>query len=725
MMSDRSLNGCTGEPSGRNACRRLTPCSLRRLLRDFLDSHAELSDRAMVFAACGRRLYVLGDIDGRFRPRSNPYDLHAFGRPDPRDPLAGKLQGVWAQPVKGLAGYAYSLELDGERWDLVDADTFTQSFAFVRFTFQKGPLHAARQDFAALDLPLLISTLTLRNDGPRALDLRLSFAAEFDLQDAWFTHLAGRRNAGQQVTVEAGCLVARAEAAPEQWAVVVGGERPGGEARLLDDNTGALVYSLRLAPGAEESLAFGVAIESRGGVAAGRQTLASGLARCAGLLEEKQTLYDGLLAKGPRLSCPDPALNAAFDLARANMQMLEAESPGMGRYFYAGLEIFPFWFSNDGAYSLPGLMASGFQATALNHSRIGLEYLQDGRVPHQISPSGNIAFAGNAQETPQWVASLWEAYRWTGDRDFLAAVYPGAVKGMFDYVLRTIDPDGDGYPSGPGMVEAEGMGAEKLDSAAYTWAALLALAEMATELGDEETARRAGRQAEAIAAAFDRDWWDAANGTYAMSLDDANHIYPVPHWAVIVPLEVGLALPERAAATFATLRAGYLNRWGLKHTAGDDERVWTLPTATLSRAAYRYGEHGLGFEMLCHVADTLEAGSIGLFHELIPEGACIIQLWSAATFVRGVIEDLLGIQVDAAGHSLLVAPRLPAEWHAVALEDLVFGEHCVSLRFEPGRLQIASQAGSAPLKIHCRFTAGGQAEATLVPGEQVILEMSE
>ena len=30
-----------------------------------------------LFATTGGKLYVLGDIDGGFRPRSNPYDLHA------------------------------------------------------------------------------------------------------------------------------------------------------------------------------------------------------------------------------------------------------------------------------------------------------------------------------------------------------------------------------------------------------------------------------------------------------------------------------------------------------------------------------------------------------------------------------------------------------------------------------------------------------------------------
>ncbi|HEX9018737.1 MAG TPA: hypothetical protein VF806_06105, partial [Anaerolineaceae bacterium] len=54
-------------------------------------------------------------------------------------------------------------------------------------------------------------------------------------------------------------------------------------------------------------------------------------------------------------------------------------------------------------------------------------------------------------------------------------------------------------------------------------------------------------------------WWSQPDGTYAMSLTEPGNVrYPVSHWAVIVPLEVGLATPEHAAQTFTTLRAQYL-----------------------------------------------------------------------------------------------------------------------------------------------------------------------
>jgi glycogen debranching enzyme len=327
---------------------------------------------------------------------------------------------------------------------------------------------------------------------------------------------------------------------------------------------------------------------------------------------------------------------------------------------------------------------------------------------------------GNAAESPLWVIALWDAYRWTGDRAFLEAVYPAAVQGLLDYTLGSLDGDGDGYPSGPGLIEREDMGAEKLDSAAYTWAALRALEQMAGAMGDTPTAARARARGDEVAAGFDAAWCDPAEGTYAMSLDEpGNSRRPVPHWAVIVPLEVGLASAEHAATTFTTLQERYINQWGLKHTVGNDERVWTLPTATLSRAAYRYGQAELGFQMLQQLSATLDHGSIGMYHELIPDGLSFLQLWSAATFVRGAVEDLMGVQVRADLHSVRLAPELPTGWETVELEKLTFGGHTIKVRVTSTGLTVIHLSGPAPLTVTTRAPDGNERSAVLEAGRGV------
>ena len=220
-------------------------------------------------------------------------------------------------------------------------------------------------------------------------------------------------------------------------------------------------------------------------------------------------LYADLLAGGPRFHSPDAHFDAAFDLARANLQALEAESRALGRYFYAGLQTFPFWFSADGAYDTPGLLAAGFASTGINHLLIGTQSsTRRAACRTSVRPPARSVVQGNAAETPLWVMALWDAYRWTGDRAFLEAVYPAAVQGLLDYTLGSLDRDGDGYPCGPGLVEREDMGAKKLDSAAYTWAALRALEQMAGAMGDTGTAARARARGDAVAAGFDAAWWD-------------------------------------------------------------------------------------------------------------------------------------------------------------------------------------------------------------------------
>ena len=384
-----------------------------------------------LFVGTGRRAYVVGDIDGGFRPRSNPYDIIATGKPSPDDPLANKLQGIWAQPVKALSGYAFEVERDGDTWTLFDAHSFTQSFVEARFEFQHGDLAATRADFIPQDRPLLLITLTLNNEASQPVNLKLRFQVFFDLEDAWFTSLARTRNLGEQVSQQGERLIARAASAPDMWAVAVGAALSGTSVRIFDEPgqhpRGQFEYQVTLPAGAQRAWTFGVAVESENGASGALELLDDGLQQHAVWLEQKQKLYVGLLVSGPRLCSPDPALDLAFDVARANMQMLEAESSALGRYFYSGLEMFPFWFSSDTAYSGPGLAAAGLADTLKNAVLVGARINMEGRIPHEISPSGRIVDPGNAEETPQWVMGVRDCYRWTGDRAFLASAYPIAL----------------------------------------------------------------------------------------------------------------------------------------------------------------------------------------------------------------------------------------------------------------------------------------------------------
>jgi hypothetical protein len=123
--------------------------------------------------------------------------------------------------------------------------------------------------------------------------------------------------------------------------------------------------------------------------------------------------------------------------------------------------------------------------------------------------------------------------------------------------------------------------------------------------------------------------------------------------------------------------------------------------------------------MLQQVSATLDHGSIGMYHELIPEGLSFLMLWSGATFLRGVVEDLMGVQVRADLHAVRLAPQLPAGWEAAELERLNFGGHTITVRATPTSLNVTHLSGPAPLTVAYQAPDGNERSAMVEAGRSV------
>jgi hypothetical protein len=689
------------------------------------------------FVTTGHRLYVIGDIDGGFRPRSNPYERTEAEMVC--HPPAGELGGVWAQPGKALDGYVYVLKTGAETWPLLDATQFTQGLSHVEFTFRRGDpstgsrqaLTAVRRDFVPDDVPALFTSLSVRNDGAAPVSLEMSLFGFFDLQEAWLSRVGAQHSSGEDVQYSAGRLVARALDTTD-WAVVLGGDKPPTSGQVLTlpggQPVGQLAYETTLLPGAEETWIFLLVVDMESGADGALAAFDDLLPQKDDLFAAKEASYQTMVSDGLQFHSPDPDFDAAFRLAKANSLMLTADTPELDRIMYAGLETFPYWFSNDLAYAAGGLIPAGFGPTIADHLRIAISYVQKakikGRVPHQISLGGLVINPGNVQETPQFVSAAWDYYRWTGDTAFLADVYPIAAQGIFSYTLGFADRDGDYYPEGPAMVERTGMGSEKLDSTCYAWDALGDLAQMAEIMGDADMSERSRAAADALQSTFDADWWLPDEEVYADSLLDKGGSHFEGHWTVAVPLEVGIAPPEHGRASLARIQSEYLNEWGLMHTRGQDDRVWTLPTGVLSRGAYRYGDLDLGFRLLTDIAATLDHGAVGCYHELIPQGISFIQNWSASLFLKGTVEDLMGLDPRADRHEVTIAPQLPSAWEFAELTGVPIGAHQLDMRAEHERAEIRHLSGPAPLVIRYALVGVGPLTATL-DGKPLPVETGE
>lgn len=658
-------------------------------------------DRPAPYFVSGRKLYAIGSTSGAIEPVGAEH-------------LVGQMGGVWAHPVKFLDGWYPTIHDSAGRHELLRCVAFEGHLSDVTLQYTHGPLHLSRTDFAADDEAALFALFEVRNDGAQVWSGSVGLVAQVHLLPTWFS---GWECGGVELREEQGRALAFDTLWPEQWGVVLGGPTsPAGVhlGRRDGQPTAELRYELTLQPGQQSSLEFLAACDHQRGLVGARQLFDRLAGRGRELLHAKRERYHQQAIGGVTLQTPDARVNGDWVLAKANLLMLEADyAPYLPGFLLAGIPEYPQLFGCDNTYTTPGATGAGFTAAMRSTLSLLGEYAGRacGRVPHEVTTNGRVFNPGNTQETPQFAIAVWDYVRWTGDLEFLRALYPICREGLMEYLPAVWDGDGEGYPWGDAMVERHGMGSIKLDSACYVYSAWRALAEMARALQRPEVTQYE-RLADRWKERFERDWWLPDAGLYADSLHADRRPQLDGHWTQIVPIQLGIARPERAAQVLAEIERTFTNRWGLVHTRDREDRVWTLPTGLLALADLRHGRAHNALRWLNNISLTARYGMLGAFKELIPEGLCFVQLWSAALYLQGILEGMLGLEPRAHEHHLGVTPTLPPEWPTASVRSLVVGAHTLNLTVTHTGCAVEHLSGPQPLRIS--FRSRGTTVATLL-----------
>jgi hypothetical protein len=644
--------------------------------------------RPAPYFLAGKKLYAIGTTNGALEPVGAEH-------------LVGEMGGVWAHPVKFLDGWYLAVEDENGRDNLLRCLDFDGHLSDVLMHFRHGPLCLTRTDFVVEDDAALFSLLRVSNDSDIPWTGKLGFVAEVNILPSWFS---GWERGGMELLQDHGVVVAFDKLWQGRWGVVFGSSTSPTAmvfGKREQKPTAELRYDISLQPGEAIELEFLVTCDHQNGHSGALQ-LWSKLTGCgAELLEQKRQRYDKTAFGGVTLQTPDEQVNDDWVLAKINLKMMEADyGPYLPGFLLAGIPEFPQLFSCDNTYTVPGATASGFALIMRSTLSLLGDYARRacGRVPHEITTNGRIFNPGNTQETPQLAIAVWDYVRWTGDLPFLRIMYPLCREGVMEYLPSIWDWDGDGYPAGDAMVERTGMGSLKLDSACYLYAAWQALAKMARVLQHPEADEYEQRAGDWLSR-FERDWWIEHEGLYADSLHSDYRPQLDGHWTQVVPIQLGIARPERAERVLDTIEAEFVNRWGLVHTRDVEERVWTLPTGLLALAAARYGRAELALRLLNNIAVTARYGMLGAFKELIPEGLCFVQLWSSGLYLQGVIEGLLGLDPCAHEHRLSIAPALPGDWPAATIRHLQVGAHRLTINVAHDGCRIQHIRGPQPLHV--------------------------
>lgn len=701
-------------------------------------------------ATCGDRVYVICNQHGRF--------------PDPEGGhVPGEMWGVWDHPIKLLDGFWFGVSdapQGAPRW-LSEATACRAYPTHVEFEYRLDALTVVRQDFAPDGVEGLLVTLTVRSAQPFDLSLHALFRS--DLRPAWLGERAGMHDAQDRAELDhasARCVFAD-EANP--WVCVVGadlapsatftGDLWAAERTQGQGVSAHFVYRLRAEPAQDagvyaRTIRFAVAGSAASSDAA-RAAHHRLLMQHEALMAAKQAQGHAILETS-RLITPDARLNEAAAWSKLINQMFVRKVPGIGRGVGAGLPEYPWWFGIDAAYAvLPVLQSGQFELVrdTLRLLRSQSERHnpgEPGRVIHELSTTGVVFNAGNMVETPAFTRAVHQYWLWTGDDDFLREMYPFCRAGLLDYALGQHDPDGDLCPSGRSIIETVEMhaGFEVIDVAAYTWDALVRLADMTqalhtprdstdlTDLTNRTDLTDLTDKAETLARCIRESWWledeglfadvrasvdeveralgeleqkareqdwllvhqqqiDAARRRFAPYLAryagmprDRDLSWLLRHWVTLCPLEVGLATPEQARRALSRLQSDeFSNAWGM-YLHPEQRDVMSINTGLLALAAARYGYVDQALAIVDKLTRAFSYRTPGAVSEALPGDWCFLQLWSNLGLVSPAIEYFLGIQPRAAERTITITPNLPSAWDWAEVKRLRVGDAHFDIRIE-------------------------------------------
>lgn len=695
---------------------------------------------ASPFVAAGDRVYMIGHQNGSF--------------PDLGWHVEGEMGGIWLHPIKLIDGFTASVSVDGKSFCLDKAQSFT-NYPFsniLRFPLENSGLEVERMQFVPDGKEGMTVLFRLKNVDKSDKTLQFQFNAYVDLMPVWLGERTGMIDQGDVISFDEMTNTFSAKDEGNPWFAVWGTSEgiqlsPQNEltcAYSPKGNGSAAGFSLEIniPAGTEQIIPVFIAGSTESELKA-METLVDLRQNLDSDWFDKKKRYKEL-ASLAEIQIPDAELQKTFQWIKYNSDWLVRDVPGMGRGFGAGLQDYPWFFGVDSEYTIQGLIATGrkdlvYSTLELIHNLSEKEN-GNGRIIHEVSTNGAVFNPGNINETPQWASTIWEVYRWTGDRDLLEKYFPSIEKGL-DWLLRENDKDGNLLADGYGMMEIHGLKSEMIDVAAYSQKAFADAAKMAEILGKTELSKSYQQTADALAGKINSDFWVEEFRSYADfigTVEEALHLIDdaiiradtlkkpwaveelkatkaklstLPknqkqgfvlfhNWVVNTPMETGIADPEKAKIALATAKK-YTNPFGTFVTGIDrDEQaenedgsfagsksfsytgaVMTLPTGVSAIGENRYGNPDGALDYLKRMTRSFGFALPGSMYEVSPDYGMFTQAWNMYSFGVPIVMQFFGIQPDAGNRVIHIRPQMPSTWEEASIQKVMVGDNEIKLTY--------------------------------------------
>ena len=676
-----------------------------------------------LYVTAGDRLYAIGSQDGHF--------------PTIGWHIRGEMGGVWVHPQKVLDGFWMGLTWDGEESIIPRAKAFRVAPTHTEHRYEEADTWSvSRRQWVPDGLPAMVVELVMTNALPVERELLLTVWARSNLRPGWLAECARGRDHAVVATDPPGILMTN-DRHPDWQAWISGtmtdaewfvtpadmGPTPRPDADAL--SFGGFRMVRRLPPGGHTKIVFWIVAAT----ADWRVDRVHAL-----LVADRNERFDEKACRLQRLDAasqltvPDRSIEHAYAWAKFQTDWLVREVPGLGRGLGAGVPEFPWWFACDSGYALQGVLATGgfelAKQTVELLAEASARHNENGRVIHELSGTGVVYNSGTTQESGQFCQMVWDVFRWTGDRDFLGRMLPYAERALAWLLAQAYD--GDDLAYGYAMTEVDLLNLKMIDTAVYTYGALVAMANVAEVQGDlREGAlrQRAARLKETIRTRFWipeqgmfgdvigsskamadrlRRWSDAAAQADRPDVADAlaslvqsrgeAAIYNLRNSVINTPMELKIASEVQAQSALHRMReSDFRSPYGLYLSGFWQTEVMTISTGRQAVAEAQYAQVDAALDWMHRLADTMDLRMPGSMSEISPDSGCFVQAWSIYGLAVPVVEHFFGLDPHAGDRRVTIHCQMPHAWSWAELTNVRVADNRLDLRYRrEGELQTLS-----------------------------------
>ena len=456
------------------------------------------------------------------------------------------------------------------------------------------------------------------------------------------------------------------------------------------------------------------------------------------LYAESVKHYADLDAGGPQVVTPDPSVNSAIRWSRVSLDQLKVCNPYVGCGFVSGYgssgtgtRPMYAWFFDEPNISERAFLETG----SAEKMREAFRFIQkfqreDGQILHEISQSAgaidwfkNYPYAYIHSDTALWyLIAMGHFYEFTGDRAFLKESWT-SIRNAYKYCVSILNGK-NGLPQIPpeswGSMETAGVATQDSAMAGEWIAALRAVARLATMMEDSALAQEC-RAREALAAdSLDRMFWNPSLGYYNYGVGKSGEKVTFLNPTIAYSAWFGSLPKERAQAVLERLAtAQFLSDWGVRSMSLEDPRydensyqvgsAWPFFTVAPMLADYRYHNAVQAFIAwmsmtrlrMFNARGAMPESLSGSYYRLLDNGVPH-QMFSELVGMPGLIEGVLGMDLDVPGDILRLTPHLPPVWPDVAVRQFPYGRGQLSIQMHQaaGRLTADLAAtGTSPLAL--------------------------